>query len=57
MNYVQHKQQDLSVDERTMKQLGLQQGQQVDEAMVWRIIEYNYAWCKTDLELRKARAS
>jgi hypothetical protein len=56
MHYVLHKGKPLFADQRTMKQLGLQQEQQVDEAMLWLIIECNYAWLVTDLELQKAAA-
>jgi hypothetical protein len=54
MNYVMHKEQIVLVDDRTMKQLAMQEGQQVDYETVTRIIIHNYAWCVTDLELAKA---
>ena len=54
MNSVRHNEMAVSVDDRTMEQLGLQRGQCVDEVTLCRIIEYNYAWCVADIELKKA---
>jgi hypothetical protein len=54
MNSVWHKGNVILVDKRTMVELELRQGQSVDETMMWRIIEHNYAWCVTEMELAKA---